>query len=232
MKNLLRDGDQIASLPLTAEIGTASANLTSQPVLGDIWDPVTVRGSRVILNFVNFTKANSMAWRDKYGTQSPPDTISGITLGFPSTTRIRQIWTASPDFYGGSPVELPFSQSGGTVSFTLPRLLYWSMVVVQLDTEITAVNPTAKTPRGFAQTKFPNPFNPTTRISYSLSDAGWITLKVYDVLGREVGTLVNGREGAGSHSVTFDASSLPSGVYIYRLDAGGYSSIRKMMLLK
>ncbi|HQT91598.1 MAG TPA: T9SS type A sorting domain-containing protein, partial [Candidatus Kryptobacter bacterium] len=79
---------------------------------------------------------------------------------------------------------------------------------------------------------YPNPFNPTTVISYQLSAVSHVTLKVYDVLGREVGTLVNQKEGAGTYSVTFDGSRLPSGVYFYRITAGNFVDIKKLVLLK
>jgi len=88
-------------------------------------------------------------------------------------------------------------------------------------------------PMEFSLTQnYPNPFNPTTVISYRSPVMSNVTLKVYDVLGREVKTLVNQRETAGSHSVTFSAGDLPSGVYFYRLQAGSYSATRKLLLLK
>ncbi len=79
---------------------------------------------------------------------------------------------------------------------------------------------------------YPNPFNPSTVINYQLPVNSFVTLKVYDVLGREVKMLVNERENVGSHSVTFNASNLPSGVYFYRLQAGTYSETKKLLLLK
>lgn len=79
---------------------------------------------------------------------------------------------------------------------------------------------------------FPNPFNPTTVIAYQIVNAGHVTLKVYDVLGREVATLINERQNAGSHSVTFEANALPSGVYFYRLESGNHSEVKKLVLLK
>ncbi len=81
---------------------------------------------------------------------------------------------------------------------------------------------------------YPNPFNPSTIIKYNLPKAGTTTLKIYDILGNEVATLVNGFQKAGSHSITFSASNfkLASGIYIYRLQSNGYSASKKMMLLK
>ncbi|OGU41471.1 MAG: hypothetical protein A2315_01750 [Ignavibacteria bacterium RIFOXYB2_FULL_35_12] len=86
---------------------------------------------------------------------------------------------------------------------------------------------------------FPNPFNPTTKISWqspvgSLPDgkAGWQTLKVYDVLGNEVAMLVNEERAAGRYEITFDAVHLSSGIYFYTLRAGNFVEMKKMVLIK
>ncbi len=79
---------------------------------------------------------------------------------------------------------------------------------------------------------YPNPFNPTTVIGYQLPTNSFINLEVYDMLGREIRTLVNERQNAGAHSVSFNAGGLSSGVYIYRLTAGSFVKTKKMILLK
>jgi plastocyanin len=79
---------------------------------------------------------------------------------------------------------------------------------------------------------FPNPFNPATTISFSLPTAQQVTLEVFDVIGRQVGVLVNERKEPGSYTFTFDASGLPSSVYIYELKAGTFVQVRKMTLVK
>jgi len=79
---------------------------------------------------------------------------------------------------------------------------------------------------------YPNPFNPSTKIDYTISERSAVTLKVYDVLGKEVATLVNSTQDAGNHTVTFEAGNLASGLYIYTLSNGNFTSSRKMMLLK
>ncbi len=79
---------------------------------------------------------------------------------------------------------------------------------------------------------YPNPFNPTTQISYALPDAGYVTLKIYDVLGREVATLVEEFKEAGYYEVEFNGSSLSSGVYFYKLTAGSYASVKKLLITK
>ena len=102
---------------------------------------------------------------------------------------------------------------------------------------------TSELPVGFQlYQNYPNPFNPTTTIKYSIAtssllakgrtEEGFVTLKIYDVLGREIATLVNEKQSTGSYKVTFDALGLPSGIYFYKLTAGNFSKVKKMILLK
>jgi hypothetical protein len=79
---------------------------------------------------------------------------------------------------------------------------------------------------------FPNPFNPATTIQYQLPKNGFVTLKIYDILGKEVAALVNDQKTQGRYSVNFDASRLASGVYIYQLLVNDYVSSKKMLFLK
>jgi endo-1,4-beta-xylanase len=79
---------------------------------------------------------------------------------------------------------------------------------------------------------YPNPFNPSTVIRYSIPKSGFVTLSVYNLLGQRISTLVNQEQEAGSYNVVFDASKLSGGVYFYKIDAGGYSCVRKMLLVK
>ncbi|TKJ37234.1 hypothetical protein CEE37_14065 [candidate division LCP-89 bacterium B3_LCP] len=79
---------------------------------------------------------------------------------------------------------------------------------------------------------YPNPFNPTTTISYQLSTNSPVYLSVYDVSGRQVAELVNGYREAGAHEVTFNGSELASGIYIYHLTSGGFTESGKMVLVK
>ncbi|MDX2130111.1 MAG: T9SS type A sorting domain-containing protein [Chloroherpetonaceae bacterium] len=79
---------------------------------------------------------------------------------------------------------------------------------------------------------YPNPFNPSTTIRYQLASTENVSLKVYDVLGREVATLVNNRQSPGRYEVAFNASNISSGVYFYRLSTGSQSSVKKMLLVK
>jgi hypothetical protein len=91
-------------------------------------------------------------------------------------------------------------------------------------------------PQAFALLQnYPNPFNPSTVIQYSLVQASQVSLKVYNMLGQEVATLVNAHQEAGIYAVSFNATkalSLSSGVYIYRLQAGSFISTKKLVLMK
>ncbi len=79
---------------------------------------------------------------------------------------------------------------------------------------------------------YPNPFNPTTTISFSIPTKSFVTLKVYDALGKEVAVLVSGELLAGTYSRQWNASGLPSGVYFYTLQAGSLSETKKLILLR
>jgi len=107
------------------------------------------------------------------------------------------------------------------------RWLYDSMTftVSSNDDEIIVNNFTL-------EQNYPNPFNPSTTINYSLGERSNVSLKIYDVLGNEVASLVNTTQEAGKYDIKFDASGLSSGLYIYKLNAGNFTSSRKMMLLK
>jgi len=79
---------------------------------------------------------------------------------------------------------------------------------------------------------YPNPFNPTTSIKYSLPEQQFVSLKIFDILGKEVATLVNENKPAGNYEMNFDASNLTSGVYFYQLRAGSFAATRKLILMK
>jgi hypothetical protein len=79
---------------------------------------------------------------------------------------------------------------------------------------------------------YPNPFNPTTSLGFDLVSSGYVSLKIYNLMGQAVATVVQGNMGAGRHTVTFDASSLPTGIYLYRIEVNGFAAEKKMLLMK
>ena len=98
---------------------------------------------------------------------------------------------------------------------------------------VTTLNEENTVPSKFElMQNYPNPFNPSTSIEYSVPSNEYVLLKVYDVLGNEVNTLVNERQSAGNYEVNFDASNLVSGIYFYRLQSGSFIQTKKLMLLK
>ena len=107
----------------------------------------------------------------------------------------------------------------------------------------TGVGYIIEVPNGYALLQnYPNPFNPSTKIEYSIPEENFVTLKVYDVLGSEIATLVNGKKSAGYYEVNFsaingsasggNAANLSSGIYYYKLSAGNFSQVKKMILIK
>ena len=99
--------------------------------------------------------------------------------------------------------------------------------------QTTAVNNGSDVPSGYALAQnYPNPFNPSTIIEYSVPSAGHVELRVFDLLGRTVATLVNGDLSAGTHRVTFNATGLPSGTYFYSMHAGSFSATKALVLVK
>jgi hypothetical protein len=100
------------------------------------------------------------------------------------------------------------------------------------DNETTSPNETTVSTEFALEQNFPNPFNPATTISFSIPFSEFTTLKIFDILGNEIVTLVNEEKQAGSYLVEFNASNLASGMYIYRLQAGSFTETKKMVLMK
>jgi hypothetical protein len=99
---------------------------------------------------------------------------------------------------------------------------------------ITSVGVTLReVPIGYSLTQnYPNPFNPTTTISFSLPSKSFVSLKVYDMLGREESTIVYEEMSAGNYTRQWNAATMPSGIYFYRLTAGSFSETKKLLFLK
>jgi hypothetical protein len=125
-------------------------------------------------------------------------------------------------------------ESVGYLAFTVgPILGSGSSALARIAVETAASTLAAEVPAAFAlAANYPNPFNPSTEIGFTLPEAVHVRLVAYDVLGREVGRLVDGAMAAGQHRVRFEASHLPSGTYLYRIEAGAFSQTRRMVLVK
>ncbi len=184
-----------------------------RPAPHDIFD---VKASNL---FVSYQPYFSNDWLDLDGSNNYHLLASSPALGHgftpPAPTSANHWW--NPYFVSGTDtMQLPGDANIGALGV------------------VTAVqNQNSKVASSFTlEQNYPNPFNPTTIISYQLPTNSLVILKVYDVLGREVKTLVNEHENAGLHAATFDATNLPSGVYLYHIQAGSFSSMKKMILVK
>jgi hypothetical protein len=130
----------------------------------------------------------------------------------------------------------PFKTIGDALKSAIPTIkgLFW------VDFTLTKLFPVMQSESGnevipssaFLHQNYPNPFNPTTQFGFRVSERGMVKLVVYDILGRETAVLVNEEKPAGSYTITWDASALPSGGYLYTLQTGNFSSAKKLVLMK
>jgi hypothetical protein len=182
----------------------------------------------------------------RYGTEKVlvwgfNDSTSGakfmaVANFFPSQQTVSAVpWLGDGDWYNIWDQSI-FTVSGGSVpSLTIPA--YTALCYSNLPDSILldVRERVAEIPESFGLGQnYPNPFNPSTTIQFTIPEGtyGRTTLRVYDLLGREVATLVNERQAPGTYTVAFNADELPSGVYLYSLQAGGMRETRKMIVLK
>jgi hypothetical protein len=171
---------------------------------------------------------------------------------FQTTVRIQQTTGTVNPAYFTMPVDLRFFGSGldTTISVfntTDDQSFFFNFTVspdsVQLDPDNWILKDIQKVPSGVTrdpfipqemslQQNYPNPFNPATTIRYELSKTTWVTLTIFDILGRNVITLVDKEQPAGYYSPQWDAANVPSGIYFYRLRAGTFSQTKKMAIIK
>ena len=113
-------------------------------------------------------------------------------------------------------------------------ILYLFLFIKLTASSIEAVESISnKIPTEFSLNQnYPNPFNPSTKITYQIPKVSFITLKIYDVLGKEITTLVNEEKPIGSYEIEFNAKNLPSGIYFYKIQAGSFVETKKMVLMK
>ncbi len=174
-----------------------------------------------------------------YDAQSAPVAVGLAELG--STSGGYQIFTVDMDYSFGNQqpaayayilITISLSSSGTAGDVSLGSSFLLDDIAFDM-TSSTAEQEAAGTPYVFALGQnYPNPFNPATTITFSLPSAGNVVLTVYNNLGQEVKTLIDENLAAGIHQVNFDAATLPSGVYYYKLEAGPHSNVKRMMLVR
>ena len=204
--------------------------------LGDIFDPCGIDYWGGVFGGINCNDINPLFWYS-----GDPETQVGWLNTRGSDYRIL-ITTGPFDLYENDPVTIIVGYTIGRGnspenSVTVAKLQ--SQFVQQFyksnfdDNLVSVEDEIDNIPSEFIlHQNYPNPFNPSTKISWQSPVSGHQTLKVYDVLGNEVATLVNEHRNAGSYEVDFNASALSSGVYFYRIQAGDFIETKKMMLVK
>jgi len=212
----------------------------------DIIYVIPIRSEDGGLNWVRLVKGLPYGWQywssiiDRYNSSI---LYMSIKFGVYKTTNKGELWTL---ISGSENLDLNFSsgvQGENDNLFIDPvtnNLYVGTKRGLYVYDLLTAIIYEAESfPSNFIlHQNYPNPFNPSTTIKYEIQSSGFITLKIYDILGNEIATLVNEKQSAGSYEVTFNIGSIrsyynfTSGVYIYQIKAGGYVSSRKMIYLK
>lgn len=130
-EHLLRGGDKEESLTVTADASKGVGIVAWPPKQGKVVSFGRKQDGRHILHLLNFLNANSLSWRDMNGTQSTPRVVKELPLQVEVSEKVNHVYVASPDYHGGALQELAFKQEGGKVSFTVPALKYWDMIVLE-----------------------------------------------------------------------------------------------------
>jgi len=208
---------------------------------GDSWET----GSDIVYNDIQVYDPITNAWVFKTPMPTPATDLSAVTFGTKIYVFGDNGLARAYDVNADSWKDMTSNQdsSGAFSVCAYNNIIYrfggggWGPtknIVQSLDLTATPLKRTEdKVPSRFTLFQnYPNPFNPSTRISYELPVAADVSLIVYDVLGREVKTLVDEHESPGKYSIIFDGGKLASGIYFYRLQAGTYHDIQKMILLK
>jgi len=164
------------------------------------------------------------------------DTVRWVNLGgFHNVGADDNSFTNGPPSFDNWVYDNVFTSAGDNPYFCVT---HGAQGGIGMSGVVTVMNPVSVSDQNLVINKFeleqnyPNPFNPTTNISYVISVKSKVVLKVFDVLGNEIATLVNEEKAVGSYVVEFNSSELTSGIYFYKLQAGSFVEIKKMVILK
>ncbi len=185
---------------------------------------------------VEISTNNGITWIPLAGLHTDPGSGDFQPLGQPVYDGFQSTWVKeeiSLAGYSSSQFKIRFELKSDE-SVTMDGWYLDDIGIIYYDTTLTSLNEdqTQIVNEYLLEQNYPNPFNPSTKISWQVPVSSWQTLKIYDVLGNLVETLVSGYKEAGKHSIEFDAGGLSSGIYFYTLTSGFYSQTRKMILLR
>ena len=209
--------------------------VTYQPVPVELTSfTAEVMGNNVTLNWQTATEKNNRGFEVERQSLDLNQSINQSTNQWSAIGFVEGNGTSTEE-HSYSFTDLPAGKAGKNV--TAGKYSY-RLKQIDFDGTYKYSNTVDVEKQNFASLQFylnqnyPNPFNPTTTIKYSIPVAGLVTIKVYDLLGQEVAVLVNENKQAGTYDLEFNASSLSTGVYIYKLTAGSFTGTKKLLLLK
>ena len=189
-------------------------------LLAEVGD--TISSFRMGFNTVLFTTMYAEATFEKWGQTKPKKVFEEYTLHPPIFSITQGFGVDSIYFY------FDFGDTWITLKgCIIDGVIYGDTTIVDVEDEGEPIVNEFR-----LEQNYPNPFNPKTNIQYAISNRQFVTIKVYDILGNEIAILVDEEKPAGEYEVEFNASSLPSGVYVYQLKAGSFIQTKKMILLK
>ncbi|MCX7833885.1 MAG: T9SS type A sorting domain-containing protein [Ignavibacteria bacterium] len=240
--------------------GTNNTRVYYSTNLGQTWSysPTTGSTNSYSITFwgnIGFTGQTTVLKTTNHGLNWTTFSAPGSGTAYSFVSALNRFWYArgssvyiSTD--NGNSFAIDYTAPAGTIyhigmwwnATTNPGVMVWYGYAVRSNGGIsryyneivTGVKPiTNEIPKDFKlYQNYPNPFNPTTKIDYEVSKACFVYIKVYDVLGRVVSTLVNEYKDAGHYSITFDGTNLPSGVYFYKMEADKFSDTKRMLIIK
>ncbi|MCU7494061.1 MAG: T9SS type A sorting domain-containing protein [Ignavibacteria bacterium] len=188
------------------KISTPGSGLIAGVIVHDNWD-----------SFMARTGTKASPGLHIYGAQNFGDSTWNVVYTAPDTTSYLYLTQAR----SGEGNAWAVREKGGIT------------IGLHSHSESLAVISGTAAPKSYTLSQnYPNPFNPSTTISYSIAEARLVSIRVFDILGKEVAVLTNELKSPGTYSVSFDGSHLPSGMYIYRIQAGSFTESKKLMLLK
>jgi hypothetical protein len=245
--------NNIVTIKFVVNVNGAVSSVTGQPF--ESIDNVVLCGANPPLQWPGggWPDSDSLAVKDKFlfndgthGDEVADDSLWSLDLDFPQYSPLRiqykyganwaldSLNTGSNDNESSVGTDHFLNLTSDLLSATVRN--QWSVMGDHelVDVVVTGVDEiSSSVPSVYSLSQnYPNPFNPTTNIRFAVPEAGLVTMKVYNLLGQEVATLLNEYKNAGTYNVDFNAVNLSSGVYFYQINAGNYSDTKKMILMK